>query len=411
MTAAPAPPRAALAFIVATVTLDAIGIGLIFPVMPSLIVEVTGNALSDAALWGGVLATSFAVMQFLFGPVLGALSDRFGRRPVLLVSLAVMAADYVALALAPTIWLLLAARIVAGITAATHATAGAFIADITAPQDRGRRFGLIGAGFGVGFVLGPAIGGLLAGIDTRAPFWAAAALAFANLIFGALVLPESLPQASRRPLTLARMNPLGALAAVARLRALRLPLATFLLLGIAMNVYPAVWAYFGPLRFGWSEGMVGASLALYGVCFAIGQATLVGPLIRRFGEHRAAYWGLWVDIVTLAGLGLVTAGWGALLITPFTALGGVVTPALQAILSRQTPENAQGELQGVLASLNALAMITSPLIMTGTLSAFTGPGAPVFAPGAPFLLASVLVMGALVLHVAGGRRATGGDTT
>jgi MFS transporter, DHA1 family, tetracycline resistance protein len=370
-----------------------------------LIMDITGGSLAQAAVWGGLLATSYAVMQFLFGPVLGSLSDRFGRRPILLGSLAVMVAGYLAMALAPTMWLLLAARVVAGITAATHATAGAFIADITAPQDRARRFGLIGAGFGVGFVLGPMIGGLLATIDTRAPFYAAAAMAAANLILGALVLPETVTQANRRAFTLTRANPFGALWAVTRLKALRLPLATFLLLSIAMNVYPTIWAYFGPARFGWSTAMVGISLAIYGICFATGQALLVGPLIRWLGEHRAAYWGLWVDVVTLTGLGLVTSGALALMITPITALGGVVTPALQAILSRQTPENAQGELQGVLASLNAIAMITAPLVMTQTFAAFTAPGAPVYAPGAPFLLAAALIVVAIALHVAGRRAA------
>lgn len=399
----PANSRLALTFILTTVTLDAIGIGLIFPVMPDLIQEVTGRPLSEAALWGGVLAAAFAVMQFLFGPVIGALSDRFGRRPVLLLSLAVMAADYLVMALAGSIWLLLAARLVAGITAATFATAGAYIADITPPNERGRRFGLIGAGFGVGFVLGPLIGGLLGAIDSRAPFYAAGALALANMAFGYFVLPETVTDATRRPFALARANPLGALRALDRLPGLRLILATYLILGIAMNVYPTVWAYFGQARFGWDSTMVGVSLAIYGVSFAVGQAMLVGPLIRRFGEHRAAHYGMWVNVVTLVGLGLVVSPVLALMLTPVTALGGVVTPALQAIASRATPANAQGELQGVFASLNAIAMITAPLIMTTTFATFTGPTAPVFAPGAPFLLAATLMLACIALHVLGHR--------
>lgn len=393
--------RLALTFILLTVTLDAIGIGLIFPVMPDLIESVTGGTLSQAALWGGVLSTSYAVMQFLFGPILGSLSDRFGRRPVLLTSLFVMGLDYIVLATASTIWLLLAARIVAGITAATYATATAYIADITPPAERGRRFGLIGACFGVGFVLGPLVGGLLATIDLHAPFYAAALLALANLIFGFFVLPETVTKATRRPFTLRRANPFGALRAVARLPGLRRVLTCFLILGIAMNVYPVIWAYFGQARFGWSSAMVGISLAVYGIAFAVGQATLVGPLIRRFGEHRAAQYGMWVDIVTLAGFGLVTHPALALAITPVTALGGVVTPALQAMASRAAPDDAQGEVQGVLASLNAIAMITAPMLMTTTFSYFTGPSAPVYSPGAPFLLSAGLMVVCLVLHAAG----------
>ena len=395
----------ALAFILITVTLDAIGIGLIFPVMPDLIESVTGGSLSQAAVWGGLLATSFAVMQFLFGPIIGSLSDRFGRRPVLLLSLLIMSLDYLIMAVAPTIWLLLAARIVAGITAATYSTATAYIADITPPEKRGARFGLIGACFGVGFVAGPLIGGLLAAIDLHAPFYAAAALALANLIFGYFVLPETVTDATRRPFSLARANPLGALRAVSRLPGVRRVLICFLILGIAMNVYPAIWAYYGQARFGWDTTMVGISLAVYGISFAVGQAVLVGPLIKRFGEHRAAHFGMWVDVATLFALGIVTSGAGALILTPITALGGVVTPALQSLASRAAPADAQGELQGVLASLNAIAMITSPLIMTTTFSMFTSPGAPVFSPGAPFLLSSALMLLCLALHVTGKAKA------
>ena len=395
----------ALAFILITVTLDAIGIGLIFPVMPDLIESVTGGTLSQAAVWGGLLSTSFAVMQFLFGPIIGSLSDRFGRRPILLLSLLIMSLDYLVMAIAPTIWLLLIARIVAGIAAATYSTATAYIADITPPEKRGARFGLIGACFGVGFVAGPLIGGLLAAVDLHAPFYAAAALALANLVFGYFVLPETVTDATRRPFSLARANPLGALRAVSRLPGVRRVLLCFLILGIAMNVYPAIWAYYGQARFGWDSTMVGISLAVYGISFAVGQAVLVGPLIKRFGEHRAAHFGMWVDVATLFALGIVTSGAGALILTPITALGGVVTPALQSLASRAAPADAQGELQGVLASLNAIAMITSPLIMTTTFSMFTSPGAPVFSPGAPFLLASALMLLCLALHVTGKAKA------
>ncbi|SEM95931.1 MFS transporter, DHA1 family, tetracycline resistance protein [Pseudorhodobacter antarcticus] len=381
-----------------TVALDAIGIGLIFPVMPDLIGSVTGGSLATAALWGGVLATSYAVMQFIFGPVIGSLSDSYGRRPVLLLSLVVMVFAYLAMALAPTIWLLLAARLLAGIAGATQATATAFIADISEPSERGRRFGLIGACFGVGFILGPMIGGLVAGIDTRAPFYVAGALALLNLILGVIILPETVTNENRRPFTLSRANPLGALHALTKTPGLKRPLVTFLIIAIAMNVYPAIWAFYGKARFGWDAAMIGYSLGVYGISFAIGQAFLVGPLIKRYGEHRAALGGLFVNLATLTALGLVTSGPLAIMLTPITALGGVVTPALQALLSRQTPDNAQGELQGVLASVNAAAMITAPLLMTATFAYFTAPDAPIFSPGAPFLLAAALMVAAIALH-------------
>jgi len=393
-------PRLALSFILITVTLDAIGIGLIFPVMPDLIESVTGEGLATAALWGGVLATSYAVMQFIFGPVIGSLSDWYGRRPVLLVSLAVMAFAYLCMALAPNIWILVAARVLAGVAAATHATATAFIADITPAKDRGRRFGLIGACFGIGFVLGPLIGGLVASFDTRAPFYAAGAMALANLVLGMIVLPETVTDRTRRPFTWARGNPIGALRAVSKLPGLKRPLITFLLIALAMNVYPSIWAFFGKARFDWDTKMIGYSLGLYGLSFGLGQAFLVGPLIKRFGEHRAAHIGMWIDVTTLTALGLVTSGTLALILTPITALGGVVTPALQAILSRDTPDNAQGELQGVLSSLNAISMIVAPLVMTSTFATFTAPDAPVFSPGAPFMLAALLMVAAILLHVA-----------
>lgn len=402
---ATAQTKAPLAFILATVTLDAIGIGLIFPVMPDLIREVTGNDIADAALWGGLLSTSFAVMQFIFGPILGALSDRYGRRPVLLVSLVVMALDYLVMSFAQSIWLLLAARLIAGIAAATQATATAFIADITPPEQRGARFGLIGAGFGVGFVLGPVIGGFLAGFDTRAPFLFAAALATANAGFGALILPETVAPANRRRFTLARANPLGALKSLSHLPGIGRVLACYLILALAMNVYPSVWAYYGQARFGWTSGMIGLSLGIYGTSYALAQALLVGPMIRRWGEHRAALYGMWVDVTTLAALGLVTSPATVLLLTPITALGGAVTPALQALASRATPANQQGELQGLMTSLNALAMIAAPLIMTGTFHHFTRPQTSLYAPGAPFLLASALMLICLALHSLGTKAA------
>lgn len=393
----------ALLFILFTVALDAIGIGLIFPVMPDLMQEVTGRSLSEAAFWGGILASSFAVMQFLFGPVVGNLSDHFGRRPVLMVSLAVMAVDYAAMAVAQTVWLLLAARLIAGVTAATHSTAYAYVADISSPDERGKRFGLIGAGFGVGFVAGPMLGGLLAGIDVRAPFWAAAGLALANLVFGYFVMPESLAQVKRRKFTLARANPMGSLQAVRKLPGLHWLLVVAFFYAVCDNVWPAVWSYYGKAAFGWDAQMVGMALGFFGLCMAMTQALAVGPMIKRFGERRTAVVGMWLEVLCYSFYGMASSGFWAIAFTPIAALGGISGPALQAIMSRAVPEDQQGELQGVHSSLRALAMIVAPLTMTWVFGIFTSAAAPIYLPGAPFLLSAAVMVGVVILFVAGTR--------
>lgn len=400
-------PRLALSFVLLTVLVDAMGIGLIFPVMPDLMTEVTGDTLSGAALWGGVLATAFAVMQFLCGPVVGNLSDSFGRRPVLLVSLVIMAVDYVVMALAQSVWLLLAGRIVAGITAATHGTATAYVADISAPDDRARRFALIGAAFGAGFVAGPMLGGLLAVIDPRAPFWAAAALAFGNFLFGLVVLPESLARNLRRPFGLARANPLAAFAAIRHLPGLRRLLAVSFIYALTFNVWPSIWSYYGKAAFGWDAHWIGISLAIFGLAMALAQATLMQPMISRLGERRTALFGMGAEVATYGFYAVIQSGFWALAFTPMSALGGVTGPALQAMMSRATPETQQGELQGVNASLNALAMILTPLAMTGIFGLFTGPASPVYWPGAPFLLSAAMMLGALALFLGSGSRTRG----
>lgn len=393
------PGRLPIFVIITTVTLDAMGVGLIMPVMPALLREVEGGSLAQAAIWGGIMSAAFAVMQFLFGPVIGALSDRWGRRPVLLISLLAMAADYVIMALAGSLWLLLAGRILGGITAATHSTANAYMADISAPHEKAQRFGLLMAGFGVGFVLGPILGGLLAEYGTRAPFWAAGALAFANAALSFGVLQESLPRRRRRRFSWARANPFGAFRAVARLAGVAPLLAVFFLFHVATYVYPAVWAFFLTERFGWGEGTIGLSLGIYGLSYALAMAFLVQPAMARLGPRGTVIFGLGMECITLVLIASLSDGRVLLAMIPIAALGSLAMPALQAAMSDSVSPSAQGELQGLLTSVNALAMACAPVLMTQTFAHFTAAGAPLYLPGAPFLLAAALMVLCLALFL------------
>ncbi len=391
--------RLPIIFILITMVIDSMGIGLILPVMPDLIQEVEGAGLGAAAVWGGLLATIFAAMQFLCGPTVGNISDSVGRRPVLLFSLVIMAFDYVLMAVAGTIWLLIIGRIIGGITAATQSTAAAYIADISKPEEKAANFGLIGAAFGVGFVFGPLLGGLLAEYGTRAPFWAAAFLAGANAVFGYFVLPETVTDRIRRPFQWRRANPLGAFRNIGALPGLkRLMLITFVYT-VAFYVYPGVWAYYGAERFGWGPGMIGLSLGMFGIGIAIVQGLLIRPILNRIGERKAVIFGLAVDVGAFVMLGFVTNGWIALALTPLTALGSVAGPALQGIMSRTASDDQQGELQGTVSSINAVATIVAPLLVTQTFWYFTAAGTPFYMPGAPFLLSAILTVGCIVVFV------------
>lgn len=390
-------------FILATVTIDAMGIGLIMPIMPDLIREVHGGDLAGAALWGGILSTVFAVMQFLFAPVVGNLSDSFGRRPVMLISLFAMVLDYLVMALAGSIWLLLLGRVVGGITAATHSTASAWMADRSPPERRAANFGLVGAAFGTGFVLGPLIGGALGEFGTRAPFYAAAVLVAGNFLLGLAVMPETVTPATRRGFSWSRANPLGAFRQMARLPGIAPLLTVYFIYSVALYVYPAIWPYFTQERFAWSPRTIGLSLALFGVAMAIVQGGLIRVILRRFGEKRAVVWGQVFDLVTFGLLAFITNGTLALILTPLAALGAVVSPALQAIMSRRVGDDAQGELQGVLTSVHALSMIVSPLVMASVFSVFTHDDAPIYLPGAPFLVSiALIIVGLAIFRRAGG---------
>ena len=389
--------RLPVVFIFLTVVLDSMGIGIIVPVMPDLIQEVGNFDLSQAALWGGTLTVVFAINQFLFSPALGGLSDAYGRRPVLLVALFVMALDYLVMALAQSLWLLFIGRVVGGITAATQSTASAYMADISSKEDKAKNFGLLGAAFGVGFILGPMLGGLLSEYGSRAPFYAAAAIAFLNMLFGYFVLPETVTAVNRRKFEWRRANPFGAFKQMKKLPGLMPMLLVFLLLSIAFFVYPAIWAFFGRAQFNWDARMVGLSLAAYGLGIVIIQGALIRPILARFGEKNTALFGMTIHLMTFLVYPFMTETWHVFAYMPISVFSAVAVPALQGLMSNSAPDNAQGELQGAMSSLTAVATIVSPFLMTRVFSYFTRDEAPVYLPAAPFLLSALSVFVALVI--------------
>ncbi len=384
-------------FIIITMMLNSIGIGLILPVMPDLITELTGGSISSAALWGGLLATTYAVMQFFMGPTLGNLSDRYGRRPILLISLVVMGLDYILLSLAGTIWWLFIGRVIAGITGATFSTASAYIADISAPEKRAANFGLIGAAFGVGFIIGPAIGGFLGEIGPRVPFMAAAVVALGNATLGYFILPETLPQSKRRAFDWTRANPLGALMSIRKIPHLTGLVVVFLIFTISHQVYPSVWSYYTIERFDFTPKMIGASLGAFGFFMAIVQGGLIRMIIPKLGEMRTAMWGMGLNFVVFILVAFLGEVWMLFALMPLMTLGAIAGPALQGIMSKLVDDNAQGELQGIFASVTGIALILSPITMTSIFKYFTSSDAPYYLPGAPFLASSLLEISAMVL--------------
>jgi len=368
------------------------------PVMPELFKSVLPNSTTaDVSVWAGALASIFALMQFLFGPLLGTLSDRVGRKPVILISLIVMVGYYLIMAVAQSVWLLLIGRIVGGITAATHATASAYIADISTSEEKAARFGLVGAAFGMGFVLGPVLGGLLGEFGPRAPFYAAAALAALNALSCTIWLHESVTNDIRQSFDWRRANPFGAFQALAKLGGLRDMFIVFLLYSIGTAIYAAIWPFFTEVRFDWSPGMIGISLTIYGVCFAIVQGALVKPFIARFGERRTLIYGLVIEVVSLWLISIMTNGIILLIMIPFAALGVIAQPPLQAWMSRAAGDKNQGALQGVISSLNALAMMMTPITMTSIFYAFSKNGSAFYFPGMPFFISGILVLIALLV--------------
>ncbi|MGI9524804.1 MAG: TCR/Tet family MFS transporter [Hyphomicrobiaceae bacterium] len=388
-------------FVFVTVCFDAIGFGIIIPVLPDLIGELADLGLGGAALWGGWLSFSYALMQFAFGPVVGNLSDRFGRRPILLASLVVLTIDYLIMAMAPNLFTLFVGRTIAGIAAATYSTCNAYVADVSSPEDRAKNFGLLGAGFGLGFILGPLIGGGAAEFGTRAPFYAAAVVAFVNFCYGLLVLPESLPRERRRTFKWRRANPLGAIRQIRKIPMVSWFVVTYFLFDVAHFVYPVIWAYYTKEAFGWSSSEVGLSLAIVGVGFVVVQGWLIRIILPRVGNVRTTIAGILINIVGFIGLAFATQGWMIYALMPVVALGAIVSPALTAIMSNRVPDDSQGELQGTITSVTAVTLVVSPILMTQLFGLFAGPDAPIYLPGAPFIAAAVITAMALLPFMTG----------
>ena len=399
MNAISAPPasRNPLIFVLLTVLIDTIGFGIIMPVLPQLVMQIGHVDLASAARLGGLLLVVFAALQFLFGPVMGNLSDRFGRRPVLLISLFAFSINYALMGLAQNLTLLFVGRALTGIAGAVYAPATAYVADVTPPEKRAQSFGLIGAMFGLGFILGPALGGFLGELGPRAPFFAAAGLAALNFVYGALVLPESLSKELRRPFVLARANPLGTLVAFrGHPRVLGFALVAFVW-QLAFHVYPSTWSYFAIAKFNLSPKEIGTTLALSGLSMTIVQGFLTGKIVARIGERRAAPIGFLTGMSAFLAYAFMTQRW---MLYPVLALGGmqgVAMPSLNALMSKELGPERQGELAGGMASVMGLSSVVGPLVLTQVLAHFSAPDAKVYFPGAAFVVAAAFALLCVVL--------------
>jgi DHA1 family tetracycline resistance protein-like MFS transporter len=381
--------RRALAFIFCTVTLDVLSMGLMIPVLPNIVLGFMGGDTAGAAKVFGLFATAWGLMQFLCSPLLGALSDRYGRRPVILISCLGLGIDYVFMALAPSLTLLLIGRIISGITAATISTAFAYIADVTPPDGRAKAFGVVGVAFGLGFVVGPAIGGLLGGFDPRLPFWVSAAACLINAAFGWFILPESLPAERRMAFAWKRANPIGALRLLLSHRQLTGLAVVDFLANVAHQVLPSVFVLYAAYRYGWGQAAVGLTLAFVGVCSAIVQGLLIGPIVARIGARRALMLGLLAGGLGLTIYGLAPTGAWFYLGVPVVVLWGLAGPASQEMMSRLVGPSEQGQLQGANSSSRSITGLLGPALFTGTFAWLLS-----FLPGAPFLLAAAILVAA-----------------
>jgi DHA1 family tetracycline resistance protein-like MFS transporter len=394
---ASAPKGAAVTFIFVTVLLDMLALGVVIPILPKLIESFVENDTASAARIFGLFGTAWALMQFLFSPIVGGLSDRFGRRPVVLLSNFGLAADYVLMALAPSLLWLFVGRVISGITSSSISTAFAYIADVTPPEKRAAVFGKIGVAFGAGFILGPALGGLFGDASPRLPFWIAAGLSFLNWLYGLLILPESLPPARRAPFHWKSANPVGALHLLRSDRVLaRLSVANFFA-QLAHVVLPSTFVLYAGYRYGWDVRTVGLVLAAVGICSMAVQGAAIGPIVRIFGERRALLFGLACGATGLFIYGVAPTGLWFCTGLPVNALWGVSGAATQALLTRRVSPEQQGQLQGATSSVQSVSQMLGPILFTLTFAYFIGASAPMKLPGAPFLLAGVLLALALVI--------------
>jgi MFS transporter, DHA1 family, tetracycline resistance protein len=387
------PPRKpALVFIFITLFLDVLGIGLVVPILPKLVESLAGGGLDQASFLYGWLVGLYALMQFLFAPILGNLSDRFGRRPVILFSLFGSGLDYFLLAWAPTLPWFFLGRILSGITGANFSAAAAYIADVSPPERRAANFGIIGAAFGIGFIFGPALGGWLGDYGLRVPFIAAGILTLINWLYGLFILPESLKPENRRSFSLARSNPIGALLELRRHRLVLGLSVSYFISSLAHQVYPSIWVLYTGYRYGWDTKQTGLSLALVGLMAAIVQGGLARKLIPRLGERRAAIVGFAIMAIALTGYGLAPEGWIVYPLIVFGSLSGLAVPAIQGMISRTVGDNEQGGIQGSLTSLQSVAGALGPLFATAIFGFFISEKAPAIVPGAPFFFSSALAV-------------------
>jgi MFS transporter, DHA1 family, tetracycline resistance protein len=393
--------NASVVFILITLFIDMLGAGLVIPITPKLVQQMLGdNAASEASFIYGLLVSIYAVMQFFCAPLLGALSDRFGRRPVILLALAGLGADYVLLSVAPNLGWLVLGRVVAGIFGATYTPAGAYIADVSPPEKRAANFGLIGVAFGLGFIAGPALGGLLGKSNLRLPFMVCAGLTFLNFLFGLLVLPESLKKENRRAIDWRQANPMGALRAVWRYRGVPAMVPVFFAAQLAQQGLQSVWVPYTTYRYNWSVAEIGASLAIVGLLFAFSTGVLVGPTVARLGERRTLIGALIVAVVGMLLFGLSSQGWMMYAVTALYCAGlGLLNPSVQGLMSRSVPPTHQGLLQGAVTSVMLFAGMVGPLIANGLFALSISPASPVNLPGAPFFVGSILCLAALGLAV------------